>query len=225
MHVLGPLLGRLHQRALEAHQSRSADLLLTIGGDHSVGSATISAAHRFHKDLKVIWVDAHPDAIDYRLRTPAVPFSDNYHGMPLSHLTGITRTPDLPAWRWLTEHPLLDPANVVLLAIRDIDSDEYVSLEKHRVKCFTMDHIDKYGIGEVMRQSIEYLDPTNRHPFHLSFDVVGQTGTRFRYGLSARESVHIVRRLAHERRVVSMDLVEINQSLNETEPIRKRFRG
>jgi arginase family enzyme len=37
--------------------------------------------------------------------------------------------------------------------------------------------------------------------------------------------VHIVRRLAHERRVVSMDLVEINQSLNETEPIRKRFRG
>lgn len=36
-----------------------------------------------------------------------------------------------------------------------------------------MDHVDKYGIGEVMRQSIEYLDPQNQHPFHLSFDVDG----------------------------------------------------
>jgi arginase family enzyme len=61
---------------------------------------------------------------------------------------------------------------------------------------------------------MEYLDPENKHPFHLSFDVdaidpesASQTGTRFRYGLSARESVHIVRRLAHERKVVSMDLV------------------
>lgn len=39
---------------------------------------------------------------------------------------------------------------------------------------------------------------------------VSQTGTLFRYGLSPRESVHIARRLAHERKLVSMDLVEIN---------------
>jgi arginase len=95
-----------------------------------------------------------------------------------------------------------------------------------------MDHVDKFGIGEVMRQSIDYLDPKGGSPFHLSFDVdaidpefAAQTGTRFRYGLSERESVHIVRRLAHERRLVSMDLVEINDRLNETEDIRKRFRG
>lgn len=56
-----------------------------------------------------------------------------------------------------------------------------------------MDHIDKYGIGEVMTKTLEYLDPTEKSPFHLSFDVdgidpevVGQTGTRFRYGISAR---------------------------------------
>lgn len=175
-----------------------------MGGDHSVGTATISAAHRLHKDLKLIWVDAHPDCIDYRQRTPDIPFSDNYHGMPLSHLTGMTILPHFPSWQWLTNYPFLDPKNVVLIAIRDIDTDEYVSLEKHKVKCFTMDHVDKLGIGEVMRQSVEYLDPHNQHPFHLSFDVdaidpelVSQTGTRFRYGLSGRESIHIVRRLAH----------------------------
>lgn len=107
-----------------------------------------------------------------------------------------------------------------------------MNLVKHGVKCFTMDHIDMYGIGDVMKQTLEYLDPENKHPFHLSFDVdgidpdvVGQTGTRFRYGLTARESVHIVRRLAHERKLVGMDLVEVNELLDPTEEIRRNYRG
>ena len=192
-------------------------MLLTVGGDHSIGSATISGVKKFHKDLKVVWVDAHPDCTNYKIRTPNIMSNENYHGMPLSHVTNMTDIPNLPYWSWLSSTPPLDPKNVVLIAIRDIDYDEYHTLKKHGVKCFTMDHIDKYGIGEVMTQTINYLDPHNQSPFHLSFDVdgidpgfVGQTGTLFRYGLSGRESVHIVRRLIHERRLVSMDLVEIN---------------
>lgn len=152
--------------------------------------------------------------------------------MPLSHITGLTSIPPLPYWSWLSSFPLLDPKNVVLIAIRDIDTDEFISLKQHGIKCFTMDHIDKYGIGEVMTQTINYLDPENKHPFHLSFDVDGidpevvtQTGTLFRYGLSAREAVHIVRRLAHERRMVSMDLVEINEDFNKNEAKRAKYRG
>lgn len=56
-----------------------------------------------------------------------------------------------------------------------------------------MDHVEKFGIGEVMSQTIEYLDPNDKHPFHISFDVdvadpylATQTGTRFRYGLEGR---------------------------------------
>ena len=79
--------------------------------------------------------------------------------MPLSHLLGMTSIPALPYWSWLTELPLLDPKNVVQIAIRDIDKDEYISLKKYGIKCYTMDHIDKYGIGEVMTQTINYLDP------------------------------------------------------------------
>ena len=66
----------------------------------------------------------------------------------------------------------------------------------------------------------------------MSFDVdgidpsvVGQTGTLFRYGLSGRESVHIVRRLVHERRLVGMDLVEINEDFSKGEPKRVPYRG
>jgi arginase len=56
-----------------------------------------------------------------------------------------------------------------------------------------MDHVDKYGIGGVMSQALEYLDPKGNSPFHISFDVDSldpsvftQTGTQFRNGLSAR---------------------------------------
>lgn len=90
-----------------------------------------------------------------------------------------------------------------------------------------MDHVDSLGIGEVMKQTVEYLDPENKYPFHISFDVDGidpdvlsQTGTRFRYGLTPREGNFIVRRLVHDRKVVSMDLVEINPELNKNEPKR-----
>ena len=73
---------------------KESDLLLTVGGDHSIGSATISAALRANPGLKVIWVDAHPDTIDYKLRRPNVPLYDNYHGMPLSNVTGMSTFPD-----------------------------------------------------------------------------------------------------------------------------------
>ncbi len=71
------------------------------------------------------------------------------------------------------------------------------------MKCFTVDHIDKYGIGSVMEKAIEYLDKKGDAPFHISFDIdaidpsiVVGTGTKFRGGLSYRESCHIVRRVA-----------------------------
>ena len=82
-----------------------------------------------------------------------------------------------------------------------------------------------YGIGKVMEMAIDYLDPktSENHvpaPFHVSFDIDGMdpsiaegTGTKFRDGLSHREGCHIIRRIAHERKLVGLDLVEINPKL------------
>jgi arginase len=81
--------------------------------------------------------------------------------MPLSHVTGMASIPPLDYWKWLTDYTPLDPKNVVLIGIRDIDPDEYITLKKYGVKCFTMDHVDKYGIGSVMTQTLDYLDPKN----------------------------------------------------------------
>jgi hypothetical protein len=37
--------------------------------------------------------------------------------------------------------------------------------------------------------------------------------------------VHIVRRLVHERRMVSMDIVEINEDFEKNEAKRRNYRG
>ena len=38
------------------------------------------------KNLKVLWIDAHPDINTYKASN-----TKNYHGMPLSFLTGLDR--------------------------------------------------------------------------------------------------------------------------------------
>lgn len=75
--------------------------------------------------MKVVWVDAHPDCTNANIRSKGKNLTENYHGMPLSHLTGIAYMPPLAGFKWISELPKLNPKNVVLIAIRDIDSDEY----------------------------------------------------------------------------------------------------
>lgn len=62
------------------------DFLLTVGGDHSIGSATISGMLTHHPNLKMIWVDAHADMVD---PSHAIRKIYNYHGMPLAHVAGF----------------------------------------------------------------------------------------------------------------------------------------
>lgn len=68
---------------------------MTVGGDHSVGSSTINAALAHNPDLKVIWVDAHPDFVNPYAKGIQ---SQNYHGMPLSHVSGLHQ---LPGFDWM----------------------------------------------------------------------------------------------------------------------------
>ena len=158
LNVLGPLLGRLHQKAYEIIQNKDNGLLLTTGGDHSIAIGTISAVQRAYQDLKVIWVDAHPDFNPVDRNSDQV-HVNNVHGAPVSILTQSSRIPNLNYWSWFNSLTPLNPKNIVLIAIREIDPFEYELLPKSGIKCYTMDHVEKYGISEVMRQAIDHLDP------------------------------------------------------------------
>lgn len=47
LHVLGPILGRLHDTAYQAMKDADS-ALVTVGGDHSIAAGTISAVKRVH---------------------------------------------------------------------------------------------------------------------------------------------------------------------------------
>ena len=83
-----------------------------------------------------------------------------------------------------------------------------------------------------MRQAIQYLDPIGDKPFHISFDIdaidptgaIG-TGTKFRGGLRPIQANHIVRKVAHARQLVGLDVVEINAELQKGEEDREVLRS
>lgn len=81
-----------------------------------------------------------------------------------------------------------------------------------------------------MTQTLKYLDSDGNSPFHISFDldavdpyIVNQTGTVYRNGLDHRESCHIIRRVVNEKKLVSMDVVELNPERG-VHQVRPKFR-
>ena len=88
---------------------------LLIGGDHSVASSSVMAAVQKHKDLHVIWIDAHPDIHTYKST-----LSGNKHGTPLSVCIGLEKM------HWVSRMSLknLPVENLTYVGIRDIDDFE-----------------------------------------------------------------------------------------------------
>lgn len=93
LHLLDPLLKQISLLGQKSISENPQSILVTVGGDHSIATGSIHSLLKIYPDLKVIWVDAHPDIIN-----PAKSIYPGYHGMPLSHLCGFAK---LPGFDWL----------------------------------------------------------------------------------------------------------------------------
>lgn len=196
-------------------EASKGNFVLTVGGDHSIGSATVSGMRAVHEDLVVIWVDAHADC-----NTPMTSPSGNYHGMPVAHVAGWIK-PDLPNWEWLNESCRMKEQRIALLGLRDVDAMERQLLRGSGTFVYTMHEVDRYGIGQVLDMAIHNVNPYSDRPVHISFDIdscdpsiAPGTGTCSRGGLTFREAHYIMERLSMTNNVVSCDLVEVNPNLD-----------
>lgn len=204
--------------------------MLTIGGDHSIASGSISALQAHYPSLGVIWVDAHADA-----NTPRSSPSGHYHGMPAAHLLGwfekagemgegVPMHTSLPGFEWFKPGCLAE-SRLAYIGLRDVDREEGKMLRRSGVRVFTMRDVDKHGIARVVEMAIEAVGPSMDNPLHLSLDIdsvdphfAPGTGTAARGGLSYREIHYICEEAALTRRLVSMDLVEVNPGLDPPPP-------
>ncbi len=121
-----------------------------LGGDHSVAAGSVSGVAEFYRKqnqkIGLIWIDAHAD-----MNTPASSPSGNVHGMPLAALVGLD--PE-PLANILGFAPKVQPENVVLIGVRDIDATEKENIRRAGIsEVYTMRDIDERGMRTVMEEA------------------------------------------------------------------------
>ncbi len=189
---------------------------LVIGGDHSIAMGTVAGAAAHFRDrneeMGLIWFDAHGD-----MNIPGVSPSGNIHGMPLAHLLG-RGDPDLAGI--LGFSPKVNPENVALIGIRDIDAGERTIIRESCIHVFTMRDIDEMGMAKVAREAMEIVT-NGTGGFHMSFDVDGcdpsvipGSGTLVHGGVRFREAHLLLEYCADSRKMMSMEVVELNPFLD-----------
>lgn len=190
---------------------RADEFAIVLGGDHSIAVGSIAGIAR-SGTVGVIWVDAHAD-----YNTPRTSPSGNVHGMPMAALLGEGPRPLIDVGY---PGPKLQPAQVAMIGIRNLDAEERQRLAKSGISVFTMTDIDEQGVGTVTRQALSRLSHLDR--IHVSLDMdsldpdyAPGVGTPVPGGLTYREAHLLMEILAASHKIHSMDIVEINPILDE----------
>ena len=165
----GPALGRmtLRYQAVAGAAARSARPLL-LSGDCPAALGVVAGLQRRHRDLAVVWLDAHGD-----FNTPAITISGYLGGMALAMLTG--RAPE-PFGDALGLRPVAD-THVVLADARDLDPAERDALTVSQVRRVPAD-------PAAITSALAGLGPTPVY-LHLDVDVIDSAqlpGLRFPSG-------------------------------------------
>ncbi|KAM4866247.1 arginase-1 [Thomomys bottae] len=197
---------------------RQKRISVVLGGDHSLAIGSISGHTMVHKDLAVIWVDAHTD-----INTPWTTTTGNLHGQPVAFLLRELKEkmPSVPGFSWV--NPCISAKDIVYIGLRDVDPGEHYIVKSLGIKCFSMTEVDKLGIGKVMEETLSYLLGSRERPIHLSFDVDGldpsytpATGTPVVGGLTLREGLYIAEAIYKTGLLSGLDIMEVNPCLGKT---------
>jgi len=195
----------------------AGDFPLVLGGDHSIAMGTFAGTSSYYRkqgqSVGLIWFDAHGD-----MNIPGVSPSGNIHGMPLAHLLGKG---DEGLKNIQGFSPKVNPENVALIGIRDIDAGERKIINDSGIHAFTMREIDEHGMAAVSRRALEIVNDGTAG-FHMSFDVDGcdptvipGSGTLVPGGVSFREAHLLMEYCADHGNLLSMEIVELNPFLDE----------
>jgi len=191
---------------------RDGEFPLILGGDHSIALGSITGVARVHRDIGVIWIDAHGD-----FNTSETTPSGNIHGMVLAALAGLGHSSLTEIGGW---SPKINKQTIVIVGARDLDPPEQEILRNERIHVFTMTDIDQRGMSEIMREAVDIASQAS-HGVHLSLDMdsldprdAPGVGTPVRGGLTYREAHLAMEMVAASGRLVSMDAVEVNPILD-----------
>ncbi|XP_048481756.1 arginase, hepatic isoform X2 [Plutella xylostella] len=194
---------------------RDGRVVVTIGGDHSIGVGSVDGHYKVNEDMILIWVDAHAD-----INTNETSDSGSVHGMPVALLCRELSDywPYLPTMDW--QVPRFSIKNLGYIGLRSVDSYERLAIEKYNIPTFAMEDVDTHGIKSSVQHVLQQLDPRGEKPIHVSFDIdsldaleAPSTGTPVRGGLTLREGINMMETIYATGRLRAVDLVEINPAI------------
>lgn len=188
------------------------DFPLVFGGDHSIAIGSLAGIAKHYKNIGVIWFDAHGD-----MNTDKTSPSGNIHGMSLAASVGHGHPSLVHLFEAKTK---IQPENVVLIGVRELDRGEIELLRQLNVKVFTMHEVDTMGMKAVMDEALQYLqDRTDK--IHVSFDLdvldpseAPGVGTPVIGGITYREAHVALELLAKTKGITSAEFVEVNPILD-----------
>src|SRR5678816_1636238 len=214
VHDIAKVCQELYDCALKSLEEGA--LPLVLGGDHSLAAGSVAASADWvrrtsSKPLGLIWVDAHGD-----MNTPSTTESGNVHGMPLAALLGQEPL-ELAS---IGSMPSVLPQNTVLVGIRNLDQREKDQIRASGIHVFTMKDVDRDGVATVAERALT-LASRDTGGIHVSFDmdvcdpsIAPGVGTPVKGGFDYREAHMIMELVADSGRLVALDLVEVNPTLD-----------
>ena len=199
------------------HAADQSKVPLVLGGDHSIAIGTIAGMsnhlRKANQKLGLICIDAHAD-----MNTPESSPSGNVHGMPLACILGLGPAELTRIFGYASK---VNPANAVIVGLRDVDELEKPHVRESGIRAFTMRDIDERGLRAVMDEAIR-LASDGTAGFHLSLDMdfvdpqdAPGVGTPVRGGATYREAHLAMEIIADHGRLLSFEIVEVNPVIDE----------
>ena len=184
---------------------------LVLGGDHSIAIGTVGGSSDT-EDLGIVWFDAHGD-----FNSPTTTPSGNVHGMSLAAILGTDEFAD-SEWARAAN---VEPGNVALVGLRDLDDGERRLIRESPVTAYTMSDIDDDGVTDVVESALAVANQ-GTDSLHVSLDMdwldpseAPGVGTPVRGGVSYREAHVAMEYVANCRQNLhSMEIVEVNPILD-----------
>ena len=203
---------------------------LVLSGDHSSAVGTISGIKAAYpkQTLGVVWIDAHAD-----LHSPYTTPSGNIHGMPLAAVLGDDNF-DCQAndvakdteehWNEMKNigfpGPKVLAENLVYFGVRDTEETEDKQIKKLHIRNYKVDEVRHRGLDTCVDETLAKLAHCDL--IYISFDVDSMdcdlisfgTGTPVSRGFDQFEIIDIINRIIQSKKVVCMEVVEVNPLLD-----------
>jgi len=183
---------------------QNKDIIISIGGDNSISSATVSAMNNKYDNLKVLWIDCYADLENFNT-TDDLPNMAMASLMHLCEPTFVTK-----------QKNILKPSQIIYFGISE-NCDDVEKINIYDIPFFTVNKINTLGINHLI-EPIKSIIGNN--PLHVVIDTkvidkeyAPSTIRNDNYkGLNPIDITKLLIEL--KMNIVAMDITEFNPTIN-----------